>query len=265
VVGSYQVYTVTGDDETIESVALGPHSLWRGSGGIEAHRQANARIMYDQSSKLFKGMKIVLPIVPCYLEKAITDGQFDCYQAGTHCTNGTLVVETLENVASKFRTTAAVLLRDSLNAESIGGAGAGAALLSEGMMLRVPKLNFQSPGLTTTGVCKAIEGWSCYTVVAGDSVEGIALNHGLHPGKVCNEEGLGWNSLSNCSVIEIGQQLALPSGGQEECKPLPGVYECFSSPPCSSFDPASYCSPKQYDEIFLHLEPDDRLEQLCIK
>jgi hypothetical protein len=241
------MYTVTGDDETIESVALGAHSLWRGSGGVEAHREANARLMYDQRSRLFKGMRIILPIAPCLGQSgSAVDGEFDCYQVGVHFTNGTVGVETIDDIAQKFETTAELLRTDITNAQSIG---AGELGLAEGMMLRVPALDREPPSEhRAPATCTPKKGWSCYTVVAGDSVQAIAFNHGLHPSKVCDDTGKpdAWNHLRNCSVIDIGQQLVLPSSGQELCKPIPGVYDCYTLP--RGTGPYAR-SPIQFDEV----------------
>jgi len=195
---------------------MGAHSLFRNPALL---RSVNQRPLYNETSRLFRGMHLRLPIGECN-----GDAIHQCYMVKEG--------DDLAQVAQRFGSSKAYLLE--INADVL----AKDESLVAGMIITVmiphaaPKLPC-TPAPTATlpasSSPSSTPAWDCYTVQPGDMLTDIAIKHKVVPTRLCE-----WNNLSNCSFLEVGQVLAVPTPTEKggtllSCEPMEGVYDCWTN------------------------------------
>jgi LysM repeat protein len=223
--GVWKCYNVSAHD-TLLTVAASPESVILDALLL---KNANLDILYGDT-KLFPGQQLRLPVHICF-----SDEISDCHIV-------TSAKETLESIAATYGSTAEKLCTD--NAHILFDRYCDPSLqplpsMHVGMELTVPRLHATPPS-----PCKEIPGfWSCYTIKANDTIDGIGDEIGAAPDDLI-ELNYGNVDVTNCGecdnvtqcplsltdkqrgpwCLRIGQVLTY---AVNECESKPGAWNCF--------------------------------------
>jgi hypothetical protein len=200
-IGVWKCYTVV-EGDTLLTVAALPQSVRMDAVAL---KNTNLDILYSEIT-LYAGMQLRLPLHTCFENEA-----HDCH----------IVVgkDTLQAIAKIYSTTAQQVCKS--NPETFGRNYCDPSVeplpnVHVGMELRVPRLHATPPS-----PCKEIDGyWSCYTVVAKDTIWGsitrrtkidpqylMEANFGKDPTR-CKDCSSCASSSPDC--LKVGQVLAVP-------------------------------------------------------